>query len=87
MLYARPELVKPIAQAGEGKAKSFSVEAFNESWAWTERKWTLCTDDTGVGDPRKATIEKGERYFKEVTVKLSGLFKELAGTDQDDLYT
>ena len=87
MLYACPDLVKPIDQAGEGKAKSFSVDALNESWAWTERKWTRCTDDTGVGDPRKATIEKGERYFKEVTVKLSGLFKELAGTDQDDLYT
>jgi len=87
MLYARPELVKPLDQAGEGKAKRFSVEALNESWAWTERKWTLCTDDTGVGDPRKATREKGEQFFREVTGKLTGLFVELAECDSDDMYT
>ncbi|MCK4880287.1 MAG: creatininase family protein [Bacteroidales bacterium] len=86
MLYARPELVKPIEQAGEGRAREFSVEALNESWAWTERKWTRCTDDTGVGDPRKASKEKGERYFREVTGKLTKLFVELAGTDPGDLY-
>ncbi len=87
MLYARPELVKPLDQAGEGKAKRFSVEALNESWAWTERKWTRCTDDTGVGDPRKATREKGEQFFREVTGKLTELFVELAECDSDDMYT
>jgi creatinine amidohydrolase len=87
MLYVRPELVKPLEQAGEGKAKRFSVEALNESWAWTERKWTRCTDDTGVGDPRKATREKGEQFFREVTNKLTGLFVGLAESDSDDMYT
>jgi len=86
MLYARPELVKPIEQAGEGKAKSFSVDALNESWAWAERKWTSISDDTGVGDPRKATMEKGERYFKEVCAKLTKLFVELAGKTPGDMY-
>ncbi|MCK5694901.1 MAG: creatininase family protein [Bacteroidales bacterium] len=86
MLYARPELVKPLAEAGEGKARKFRVEALNESWAWTERKWTQCTDDTGIGDPRKATLEKGERYFREVTEKLSGLFVSMAKTSEGDLY-
>ncbi len=86
MLYAFPNLVKPMDQAGEGKAKKFSVEALNESWAWAERKWTRCTEDTGIGDPRKATREKGEQYFKEVTAKLSKLFVSLAETDDRDLY-
>ena len=86
MLYACPELVKPLDQAGEGKARKFSVEALNESWAWTERKWTRCTDDTGIGDPRKATLEKGKQYFQEVTTKLAKLFVELAGTASGDMY-
>jgi creatinine amidohydrolase len=86
MLYAHPKLVKSLDQAGDGKAKRFSVEALNESWAWMERKWTRCTDDTGVGDPRKATREKGEEYFRQVTAKLSSLFVSLAGTGDADLY-
>jgi creatinine amidohydrolase len=86
MLYTTPELVKPLDQAGEGKAKEFSVKALNESWAWTERKWTRCTDDTGIGDPRKATLEKGKQYFQEVTAKLAKLFVELAGTAPGDMY-
>jgi creatinine amidohydrolase len=87
MLYTCPNLVKPLDQAGEGKAKKFSVDALNESWAWSERKWTRCTDDTGVGDPRKATREKGEQYFREVTEKLSRLFVSLAETGDGELYT
>jgi hypothetical protein len=39
-----------------------------------------------VGDPRKATLEKGKEYFKEVTGKLTTLFVELAGTDSRDMY-
>jgi creatinine amidohydrolase len=87
MMYAHPELVKPLDQAGDGRAKKFSVEALNESWAWTERKWTRCTDDTGVGDPRKATFEKGKQYFQEVTAKLAGLFEDLAKTGNSEFYT
>jgi len=86
MLYIHPKLVKPLDQAGDGKAKKFSVEALNESWAWTERKWTRCTEDTGVGDPRKATLEKGEQYFREVTAKLAALFVSLAETGDAELY-
>ena len=56
MLYTTPELVKPLDQAGEGRAREFGVKALNESWAWAEREWTRCTDDTGIGDPGKATL-------------------------------
>ncbi len=86
MLYTTPELVKPLDQAGEGRAREFGVKALNESWAWTERKWTRCTDDTGVGDPSLATLEKGKQYFKEVTGKLTNLFVELAGITSKDMY-
>ena len=86
MLYTWPKLVKPLDQAGDGKARQFSVSSLNESWAWAERKWSRISKDTGVGDPRKATVEKGERYFREVTAKLSELFVELAKTGNGELY-
>jgi len=87
MLYAHPELVKSLDQAGDGRAKEFSVEALNESWAWAERKWTSISEDTGVGDPRKATQEKGIQYFQEVTQKLAALFGDLANTANSSLYS
>ena len=86
MLYAWPEHVLPLDQAGSGEARSFTVESLNESWAWTERKWTRTTDDTGIGDPRKATREKGEKYFKAVTGKMAELMIGLVKTDIEYLY-
>lgn len=86
MMYAFPEHILPLDQAGAGKAKEFSIEALNKHWAWTEREWTRTTSDTGIGDPRKATKEKGELYFRAVTQELASLMVGLATTEIDDLY-
>ncbi|HCM75056.1 MAG TPA: amidase, partial [Cytophagales bacterium] len=80
MLYLRPDLVLPLSEAGDGKSKKFRFEAIKEGWAWAERQWTKVTKDTGVGDPRKATAEKGEKYFKAVTVKVASFFIEVASS-------
>ena len=87
MLYTRPDMVLPLEQAGPGRARQFRVEALNESWAWTERKWSRVTSDTGIGNPGKASVEKGEAYFKAVTGKLAGLMTGLALTEDEELYT
>ncbi|MCP4314249.1 MAG: creatininase family protein [Bacteroidetes bacterium] len=87
MMFTHPHLLLLLEQAGPGASKRFGIEGLNEPWAWTERKWTLATSDTGIGDPRKATAEKGERYFRAVTEKLSQLMTQLATTSRDDLYT
>ena len=86
MLYLAPELLLPLDQAGKGVAKKFRVKALNEKWAWSERKWSKVTADTGIGDPSKATREKGERFFNAVTHKLSELITELASTGIYDMY-
>jgi len=62
------------------------MAAIREGWAWAERKWTQVTQDTGVGDPRKATAEKGEKYFQAVTQKVATFFTEIAKTDNNNLY-
>ncbi|MBN8578972.1 MAG: creatininase family protein [Cytophagales bacterium] len=87
LLYLRPHLVRPLHEAGAGHARKFRFKAIQEGWAWAERKWMQVTNDTGVGDPRKATAEKGEKYFKAVTQKVARFFLEVAQTQPKDFYS
>jgi creatinine amidohydrolase len=86
MMHLTPHLVRPLSEAGDGAAKKFKFSAIREGWAWAERKWLQVTKDTGVGDPRKASAEKGEAFFKAVTEKVGQYFYEVAKADRDDLY-
>ncbi len=86
LLYLRPDLVLPLSEAGDGAAKKFSFTAMREGWAWAERKWTQVTTSTGVGDPRKASREKGEQYFKAVTEKVAHFISSVAKTKPEDFY-
>lgn len=86
MLHVRPDLVRPLDEAGPGRGRTWSIAALAEGWAWAPRDWPRVTEDTGVGDPRGATSEKGAEYFDRVTDALAGYLVELAGTDLDDLY-
>lgn len=86
VMHLTPNLVRPLAEAGDGAAKKFRIKAMQEGWAWAERKWLQITQDTGVGDPRKASAEKGRRYFKAVTEKIADFYAEVAQANNDDLY-
>ena len=81
-----PEWVLPLSAAGDGAARSFTVQGLREGWAWTQRAWTRVTDDTGVGNPAGATPEKGQRCFEALAQQFGGFLAELAATDLDDLY-
>ena len=87
MLHCAPELVRPLDEAGEGKARSPRIAAMREGWAWAPRKWTQVTADTGIGNPAAATADKGARYAGAVTSKLAELLKELARLHPSDLYS
>lgn len=86
MLHIAPEAVLPLREAGEGKERKMKIAAFREGWAWTPRAWTQVTQDTGTGDPRGATAEKGKRYFEAVTQKVGTFLAELAAADVSDMY-
>lgn len=85
-LYLRPDLVRSLESAGPGKARAHRVAAFREGWAWMPRPWVKVTDDTGVGNPAKATVEKGEAYFAAVTKAIGAFLVDLANAEPDDLY-
>jgi creatinine amidohydrolase len=86
MLHLAPALVLPLSEAGRGLAKNFRIEALRERWAWAPRDWTEISSDTGVGDPSRATAERGQRYFEQLTRKIAGFLVELAEADPYDLY-
>jgi creatinine amidohydrolase len=86
MQYLTPELVLPLSEAGEGKARIFTIAALNEGWAWAERSWTKVTGDTGIGDPALATAEKGGNFFRVITEKIGDFLFELSGINRDELY-
>jgi creatinine amidohydrolase len=86
LLYLAPNLVLPLDQAGYGEEKKIKIKGIQEGWAWTERKWSKATEDTGIGNPVKATKEKGERYFNTVVEKMAQLFIEIAKADLNNLY-
>lgn len=86
IMHLAPHLVRPLSEAGDGAAKKFRFSAMKEGWGWSERKWTQVTKDTGVGDPRKASKEKGEKFFKAVTEKVATFFVEVVMTKPEDFY-
>lgn len=83
MLHYHPEWVN-MPLAGTGDSLPFSLPSLNEKIAWIPRNWQRVTTDTGIGDPRKASAEKGKCYAEAVTKKLGQLFIELAQTE--DIY-
>jgi len=84
--HLNPELVLPLSDAGDGRARRFVVAGLRDGWAWAPRRWTKVTDDTGTGDPHAATPDKGARYFDAVADRLAGFYAELAAADPEHLY-
>ncbi|MCM4156295.1 creatininase family protein [Gramella sp. AN32] len=78
MMHLKPELVLPLNEAGDGAENKSKITGIKEGWAWSERQWSLVTKDTGVGDPKLATAEKGRQFFEATAMQLAGLIKEVS---------
>lgn len=86
MMHIIPDLVLPLTDAGDASAKTFKMKGLKEGWVSAQRNWTEITEDTGVGNPKMATKEKGEIFLKLVIEKISEFFEELHYADLNDLY-
>ncbi len=83
MLHYHPEWVE-MEIAGTGESKPFALSSLNDKIAWTPRNWLRVSQDTGIGNPMKATADKGKHYVAEVTRQLTRLLTEIA--QHNDLY-
>jgi creatinine amidohydrolase len=86
MLHIAPDLVLPLSEAGDGKERKPKIAAMREGWAWAPRQWTKVTADTGIGDPKAATREKGSAYFTAVTERIGQFLIDLSRVDVAQLY-
>lgn len=83
MMYCRPDLVN-LADAGSGRSGGFAPALLRDGKVWIPRNWSKVSEDTGIGDPSKATAEKGEG-FTEATVSMYADF--LKDFKEDNLYS
>jgi len=86
MQHIAPELVLPLSEAGDGRARPFRIAALRDGWAWAPRQWTQVTSDTGVGDPKASTPEKGRVYAGAAVERIAAFLVELAATSRDEMY-
>ena len=77
LMHFHPELVK-LETAGEGTSNPWHLQSLNDKTAWAPRNWQKTSDDTGIGNPKKSTAEKGKQYAEEVTQRIANLLIELA---------
>ena len=86
MMHLAPDLVRPLDEAGPGRARPSRLRGIREGWAWAPRRWTRVTADTGIGNPAKATAEKGAVYVGAAVERIGDFLIELAALKLDDLY-
>lgn len=85
IMHIAPQLVLPLDEAGDGSAKNYRIKGLKEGWVTAQREWVKITKDTGVGNPKAATSEKGAKFFEKATDLIAGFFMELHHADLDDL--
>lgn len=83
VMYLRPDLVK-MEYAGTGESKPFAIEGLRKHVAWHPRDWSRVSVDTGIGNPAKATPEKGKRYVEDAVVLYVQMLREII--EKGDLY-
>ena len=77
-----PDLVH-MEWADDGGTFPSRFEAVRRGWAWHPRAWERVTKNSGHGDPRRASAEKGKRYLKLAEERLGEFLLELARGKMD----
>ena len=80
-----PDLLRPEL-ADEGAARPSRFEAINRGWVSITRPWHLVTTNTGLGNPRAASADKGRRLMEALVDRLSRFLIELAAAPMDESF-
>src|SRR5450759_1183399 len=86
MQHLRPGTVRPLSEAGDGAERKPTITGLRERWVWAQRPWTTVSADTGIGNPRAASAEKGVRYMDAITEHVAQFLVELAHADPATMY-
>jgi creatinine amidohydrolase len=86
MMHLVPELVRPLAEAGNGATRTNRIKAMRDGKVWSPRPWTQVTADTGTGNPHKSMPEKGKAFIDAVADYIAAFLVEFAKADTNNLY-
>lgn len=85
MLHLVPRWVAPLETAGDGDATPSKLPAVSTTpGVWVVRDWPAFTKDTGVGNPRKATAEKGRQVLDALADAFVPVLVELSNAKEGD---
>jgi creatinine amidohydrolase len=80
-----PELVHPEL-ADDGAARPSRIEAIYKGWVSITRPWHLISANTGLGDPRAASADKGHRLMDALVERLAQFLIDLASTPMNESF-
>lgn len=80
-----PDLVD-LARADAGAMAPSRFEAVERGWVEITRPWHLLTTNSGAGDPRPATAEKGRALTDLVVERIAAFLVELAQSPLDERF-
>jgi len=86
MMEIAPELVLPVSEAGDGHARKFRIAGLRDGLAWAPRTWTQVTDDTGSGNPERASRDKGVKHLEAVTDSIAAFLTELGAANLENMF-
>jgi creatinine amidohydrolase len=73
-----------LADAGEEKPTR--LDAVNRGWITITRPWHLATTNTGLGDPRRATAEKGAKLMNALVERLGRFLVDLTSLPMTETF-
>ena len=73
-----------MEQAGDGKTTPFALKSLKTPGVWAPRDWATLTADTGVGNPRAATAEKGKKIAAMLVDAIVPILTELSAAKEGD---
>jgi creatinine amidohydrolase len=85
MLAHYPELVH-LRAADAGATAASRFEGVRRGWVEITRPWHLLTTNSGAGDPRAGTAEKGRALTEVVVQRLAAFLAELSNSPIDERF-
>ena len=80
-----PELMHPEL-ADDGAAKPTRFDAINRGWVQITRPWHLVSANTGLGNPKAATAEKGKQLMEVLVERLASFLVALSAAKIDERF-
>jgi creatinine amidohydrolase len=84
ILHLRPQWVE-MSEAGNGDRIPFAIEGLTQAGVWTPRPWSAVHPDTGAGNPRHSSAEKGRQYFEAISHEIAIVLRSLSRARKGDI--